>query len=84
VLLRLSYLALTNVFGFMRLLPMSDTHKDVEILALRHQLWLARSERSAPGPATVYSGRRSRATRTALPSHRLVHAFPVWRPAARS
>jgi transposase len=38
VLLRLSYLALTNVFGFMRLLPMSDTDKDVEILALRHQL----------------------------------------------
>jgi putative transposase len=38
VLLRLSYLALTNVFAFVRLLPVSDVDKDVEILALRHQL----------------------------------------------
>jgi len=38
VLLRLSYLALTNVFAFVRLLPVSNVDKDVEILALRHQL----------------------------------------------
>jgi putative transposase len=38
VLLRLPYLALTSVFTFIRLLPMSDTDKDIEILALRHQL----------------------------------------------
>ncbi len=38
MLLRLSYLALTNVFAFVRLLPMSAVDKDVEILALRHQL----------------------------------------------
>src|SRR4051812_7520388 len=38
VLLRLSYLALTNVFALVRLLPMGDVDKDVEILALRHQL----------------------------------------------
>jgi putative transposase len=38
VLLRLSYLALTNVFAFVRLLPRSHVDKDVEILALRHQL----------------------------------------------
>jgi putative transposase len=38
VLLRLPYLALTSVFAFIRLLPMSDTDKDIEILALRHQL----------------------------------------------
>lgn len=37
VLLRLSYLALTNVFTFIRLLPMSDTDKDIEILTLRRQ-----------------------------------------------
>jgi transposase len=36
--LRLSYLALTNVFAFVRLLPTSDVDKNVEILALRHQL----------------------------------------------
>jgi len=38
VLLRLAYLALTNTFTLMRLLPMSDEEKDIEILALRHQL----------------------------------------------
>jgi transposase InsO family protein len=38
VLLRLAYLTLTNTFAVLRLLPMSDRDKDVEILALRHQL----------------------------------------------
>ncbi|SDD85739.1 Integrase core domain-containing protein [Streptomyces prasinopilosus] len=37
VLLRLAYLAATNIFILLRLLPMSDREKDVEILALRHQ-----------------------------------------------
>jgi hypothetical protein len=38
VLLRLAYLAVTNIFAVLRLLPMSDRDKDTEILALRHQL----------------------------------------------
>jgi putative transposase len=38
VLLRLAHLGLTNTFALLRLLPMSDRDKDVEILALRHQL----------------------------------------------
>jgi putative transposase len=38
VLLRLSYLALTGMFAFLRLLPTGSTDKDIEILALRHQL----------------------------------------------
>ncbi|MDX6329875.1 MAG: hypothetical protein QOI83_2258 [Streptomycetaceae bacterium] len=38
VLLRLPYLALTSVFAFIRLLPMTDTDKDIEILTRRHQL----------------------------------------------
>jgi hypothetical protein len=38
VLLRLAYLSMTNVFAILRLLPMSDRDKDVEILALRHQI----------------------------------------------
>jgi transposase len=38
VLLRLAYLTVTNTFAVLRLLPMSDRAKDVEILALRHQL----------------------------------------------
>lgn len=38
MLLRLAYLGVTNVFAMLRLLPMSDREKDVEILALRHQI----------------------------------------------
>jgi putative transposase len=38
VLLRLAYLTVTNTFAVLRLLPMSDRDKDVEILALRHQI----------------------------------------------
>ena len=38
MLLRLAYLSVTNVFALLRLLPVSDRDKDVEILALRHQI----------------------------------------------
>ena len=38
MLLRLAYLAVTNVFALLRLLPVSDRDKEVEILALRHQI----------------------------------------------
>ena len=38
MLLRLPYLAMSSVFAFVRLLPMSDVDKEIEILTLRHQL----------------------------------------------
>ena len=38
VLLRVAYLAVTNTFAMLRLLPMSNRDKDIEILALRHQI----------------------------------------------
>jgi putative transposase len=38
VLLRLAYLAVTNTLTLARLLPMGDRGKDIEILALRHQI----------------------------------------------
>ncbi|MFI6324320.1 integrase core domain-containing protein [Nonomuraea sp. NPDC050556] len=38
MLLRLAYLTITNAFAALRLLPMGDRDKDVEILALRHQV----------------------------------------------
>ena len=38
MLLRLTYLAVTNAFAALRLLSMRDRDKDAEILALRHQL----------------------------------------------
>jgi putative transposase len=37
VLLRLAYLGVTNVFAFLRLLPVSGRDKDVEILVVRHE-----------------------------------------------
>jgi hypothetical protein len=37
VLVRFAYLAVTHAFAALRLLPMTDHDKDVEILALRHQ-----------------------------------------------
>ncbi|MEW2490878.1 integrase core domain-containing protein [Streptomyces sp. NPDC048411] len=40
MLLRLAYLAVTNAFAALRLLPMSDRDKDSEILVLRHQITL--------------------------------------------
>jgi transposase InsO family protein len=38
VLLRFVYLAVTHAFATLRVLPMTDREKDVEILALRHQI----------------------------------------------
>lgn len=35
---RFAYLAVSHAFAVLRLLPMTDRAKDVEILALRHQL----------------------------------------------
>jgi transposase len=44
VLLRLAYLGVTNAFVLLRLLPMSDRDKDVEILVLRHQITILERE----------------------------------------
>lgn len=38
MLQRLPYLAVSSVFAFIRLLPLGDVDKDIEILTLRHQL----------------------------------------------
>jgi hypothetical protein len=38
VLHRLAYLAVTNAFAALGLPPVGDRDKDVEILALRHQI----------------------------------------------
>ena len=38
MLLRLTYLSVTNAFGLLRLLTLSDRDKEMEILALRHQI----------------------------------------------
>lgn len=38
MLLRLAYLGVTNAFTLLRLLPMSNRDKNLEIPALRHQI----------------------------------------------
>ncbi|MFJ8932833.1 MULTISPECIES: hypothetical protein [unclassified Streptomyces] len=38
MLVRLACIAVSHAFSALRLIPMSDHDKDVEILALRHQL----------------------------------------------
>jgi hypothetical protein len=48
VLLRLAYLAVTNTFSFIRLLPMSDREKEIEILVLRHQLTILQRQSAKP------------------------------------
>ncbi|MFC5957314.1 integrase core domain-containing protein [Streptomyces pratens] len=48
MLLRLAYLAVTNTFTLLRLLPRSERDKDIEILALRHQLLVLQRQVGKP------------------------------------
>src|SRR5258706_2650495 len=48
MLLRLAYLAVTNTFALLRVLPMSERDKDIEILALRHRLLVLRRQVGKP------------------------------------
>jgi putative transposase len=69
VLLRLAYLGLTNTFAMLRLIPMSDRDKDIEILALRHQIGVLQRQLGGTRP------RFSPADRALLAAllHRLPH-----------
>jgi hypothetical protein len=57
VLLRLAYLTVTNTFAALRLLPMSDRDKDVEILVLRHQLGVLQRQLGTARPALTAADR---------------------------
>jgi hypothetical protein len=48
VLDRFTYLAVTHAFAALRLLSLTDSDKDVEILALRHQLTVLQRQLGAP------------------------------------
>jgi putative transposase len=50
VLLRLVYLGLTNTFAMLRLHPMTDRDKDIEILALRHQIGILQRQLGGTRP----------------------------------
>ena len=58
---RLAYLAVTNAFSFIRLLPMSDREKEIEILVLRHQLTILQRQSAKPAftPADRVGARNS-------------------------
>ena len=51
MLFRFAYLAVSNTFAVLRLLPMSDREKDAEILALRHRAPRGAVEPSGDGRA---------------------------------
>jgi hypothetical protein len=55
--MRLAYLAVTNAFAALRLLPMSDRDKDVEILVLRHQLTVLQRQLSPARPGFTRADR---------------------------
>ncbi|MBO3747546.1 hypothetical protein J5X84_15820 [Streptosporangiaceae bacterium NEAU-GS5] len=48
MLVRLAYLAVTNTFSFIRLLPARDRDKEIEILVLRHQMMVLRRQVAKP------------------------------------
>lgn len=71
--LRLTYLAVTNAFAALRLLPMSDRDKDVKILALRHQLAIlqrqlgpAQARFTPPGDRAFLAALRQPVSRVSL------------------
>jgi hypothetical protein len=47
---RLAYLAVWTAFALLRLLPSSDRDKDVEILALRHQIGVLQQQLARQRP----------------------------------
>ena len=57
MLLRLVYLSVTNVFALLRLLPVSDRDKDVEILVLRHQITILQRQLGMTRPRLSHSDR---------------------------
>ena len=57
MLLRFAYLNVTNVFTLLRLLPVSDRDKNVEILVLRYQITVLQRQLGTTGLRLLPSDR---------------------------
>ncbi|MFE6895388.1 integrase core domain-containing protein [Streptomyces sp. NPDC057717] len=79
MLLRLAYLTATTTVALLRLVPMSDREKDIEILALRHQLLVLQRQVGKPAfndaDRVVLAGLLHR-----LPGEKLRHVLLLVRP----
>jgi putative transposase len=53
----LIYLSVTNVFALLRLLTVSDRNKEIEILALRHQITVKERQLGTTRPQFLSSDR---------------------------
>ena len=72
--LRLLYLIVLRVFGWIALLARSQTSKDAEILVLRHQLAVLRRQVATPRPSWADRAILSALSRL-LPWHHRHHLF---------